>query len=442
MATSFKMSKRFILTFITSFALVLCITAMIINGMCQLERASMERIILNQGNKLTSVLSKLLYRAHALAALVVQHNGAVENFEKVASILMDDPAILNVILAPNGIVTKIYPLKGNEAAVGLDYFSEGAGNREAIAARDKKTIVMGGPFPLVQGGEALVGRMPVYLNHEDGTPYFWGLVSVTLRFPQALADAELDKLADLGLAYELWRISPDTGVEQRIVAANYDYNKNAPYVEMPLRILNADWVFRLAPILLWYQYTETWFCVAMGFIFSLLLAFLVQQNSDLQSIKLQLENLSRQDGLTGILNRRGLLALLRETVDSGKDFLLFFIDLDGFKAINDQFGHAAGDFALRTFAQTAQRRLTLPHAFGRMGGDEFMLVVYGTKNEAPSKAILAELAAELHTNTFKGQTMPIAFSMGMVAFPGDSNNLDDLLALADTRMYADKRKMS
>lgn len=433
-------SKKFVITFVLAFFCVIAVTSLIINSMSQLERGTMERIILGQSNKLSNVLFKLLYKAQALSALVVQYNGQVESFDKVAAILTDDPAIMNVILAPEGIVTSVYPLKGNEAVLGLNYFSEGAGNCEAIEARDKGIMVMGGPFDLVQGGQALVGRLPVYLESGEGESKFWGIVSVTLRFPQALDGAELNKLVDMGLAYELWRISPETGQPQRIASADYDYSKDAPYVEMPLRILNAEWFFRLSPILLWYQYPETWACVALGLLCSLLVAFLVQQNSDLHGIRQQLENLAVQDALTGILNRRGLLAALSDTMVNCQDFILYFIDLDGFKRINDEYGHDTGDTALRTFVQSVQMHIDVPHIFGRMGGDEFMLLVPDTRHRGHMERVLADLAEELQQNTLKGRVIPIVFSFGTVSCPDDGDTLDALLAQADERMYRNKRR--
>ena len=307
MFKSSGISKRAAVTFVT--LLILCGLAVyfLVERKYQIEYIKMERVILNQSNKLTAVLTKLFYKTQALSALVIQHNGKVENFEKVASTLVDDPAILNVLVAPGGVVSDVYPRKGNEAVLGLNFFARGAGNQEAVEARDAGQLILGGPFPLVQGGQALVGRLPVYMDDGKGGKLFWGLVSVTLKFPQALNGAELDKLAELGLAYEIWRISPDTNKKQIIARSDYAYNKDAPYLEMPLDILNAHWFFRLSPVKLWYQYPESWLYISLGVLVSFLLAALAQHNHDLRRIRGQLENMAYQDALTGLLNRRGLL---------------------------------------------------------------------------------------------------------------------------------------
>ena len=125
-------SRRAAATFII--LLILCSLAvyLLVERKYQFEYIKMERIILNQSNRLTNVLTRLLYKTQALSALVVQHNGKVENFEKVAATLLDDPAILNVLAAPGGVVRAVYPVEGNEAVLGLNFFEKGAGNQEAV----------------------------------------------------------------------------------------------------------------------------------------------------------------------------------------------------------------------------------------------------------------------------------------------------------------------
>ena len=119
----------------------------------QIEHGKMEMIILNQSNKITNVLSKLLYKTQALASLIIQNNGEIVNFEKTALAMVDDPAILNVLLAPNGIVSDVYPKAGNEAVLGLNFFSKGAGNKEAIQAKKTGDMVLEDRFPLCRAAK-------------------------------------------------------------------------------------------------------------------------------------------------------------------------------------------------------------------------------------------------------------------------------------------------
>ena len=440
MFKSSGISKRAAVTFVT--LLILCGLAVyfLVERKYQIEYIKMERVILNQSNKLTSVLTKLCYKTQALSALVIQHNGKVENFEKVASTLVDDPAILNVLVAPGGVVSDVYPRKGNEAVLGLNFFAQGAGNQEAVEARDAGQLILGGPFPLVQGGQALVGRLPVYMDDGKGGKLFWGLVSVTLKFPQALNGAELDKLAELGLAYEIWRISPDTNKKQIIARSDYAYNKDAPYLEMPLDILNAHWFFRLSPVKLWYQYPESWLYISLGVLVSFLLAALAQHNHDLRRIRGQLENMAYQDALTGLLNRRGLFEKLAELIKGNGGFCLYYLDLNEFKLFNDTYGHNVGDRVLQVFAEEVQNHMGFRHIFARVGGDEFIIIAQGSEPEEKTEKFLGDIRAALRSRAVvDGDDIRISFSVGKAVYPRDGKDVDALIAHADGGMYKEKR---
>ena len=440
MFKSSGISKRAAVTFVT--LLILCGLAVyfLVERKYQIEYIKMERVILNQSNKLTAVLTKLFYKTQVLSALVIQHSGKVENFEKVASTLVDDPAILNVLVAPGGVVSDVYPRKGNEAVLGLNFFARGAGNQEAVEARDAGQLILGGPFPLVQGGQALVGRLPVYMDDGKGGKLFWGLVSVTLKFPQALNGAELDKLAELGLAYELWRISPDTNQKQIIARSDYAYNKDAPYLEMPLDILNAHWFFRLSPVKLWYQYPESWLYISLGVLVSFLLATLAQHNHDLRRIRGQLESMAYQDTLTGLLNRRGLFEKLAELIKGSGSFCLYYLDLNEFKFFNDTYGHNVGDRVLQVFTEEVQSHMNFRHVFARVGGDEFIIIVQGPECEEKTEKFFSDIRAALRSRAVvDGDDIRISFSVGKAVYPRDGKNVDALIAHADGGMYKEKR---
>lgn len=405
-----------------------------------MESIQMEHLALTKTNKITNVISKLLYKTQALSALVIQNNGEIEDFDRVASTIIDDPSIRNVIIAPNGIVSHIYPLEGNEKAIGLNYFSEGAGNKEAIYARDSEQLVLGGPFDLIQGGQAMVGRLPVYLGEKKEEKQFWGLVSVTLNYPQALEGAELEQLKNQGFAYEIWRISPDTNEKQIIASSNYSYNKNAQYIELPISIFNAEWYFRLSPIKSWYQYPETWIFSIIGFLISLLIAFLVLHNHDLKQMKLELEELTSCDPLTGALNRRGIFHQLDEMILKKEPFILCYLDLNRFKYINDTFGHNTGDKILQEFASLVKQHITAKHLLARIGGDEFILVFKNTNQTEEVTKFLDQIHSDLKQMKINHHHIPITFSAGKAVYPENGDTIDDLIGFADQVMYENKSK--
>lgn len=433
---------KFAVVFLISFVICIFVTIAYIQNKCQLEYIQMEHVALTKANKVNNVISKLLYRTQTLSALVIQKNGDVKNFEEVAATIIDDPAIRNVIIAPDGIVSDVYPFAGNEKVIGLDYFSDAAGNKEAIAAKQLEQLVLGGPFDLVQGGQALVGRLPVYLDENEDKKQFWGIVSVTLNYPQALEGAELEELKEQGFAYEIWRISPDSNERQIIANSNYTYNKNANYVELPMSFFNAEWYFRLSPIRNWYQYPETWIYSIVGFFISILIGFLVMHNYDLNQMKSDLEELTVKDTLTGILNRRGAFhALEGLTCVPDKKFVLCYMDLNKFKMINDNFGHNIGDQVLRYFTTTFEQHINKNHIFARMGGDEFILIFKDTDSETEIDLFFNHIYKEFEKKLVlnKKQSIYITFSIGKAIYPKDGNSIDELIAAADSAMYQQKQ---
>lgn len=420
-------------------SLIFCgvvICSLVANNLEQ-EAIKMERISFTQSNKLTTVLNKLLYKTQAISALMIQKNGMIDGFEKIAATLVDDPAILNVLLAPDGVVSSVYPLEGNEAVLGLNFFEKGAGNKEAVAARNSGQLVLGGPFPLVQGGQALVGRLPVYVHGQ-----FWGLVSVTLKFPQALDGAELERLVEQNLAYSLWRISPDSGEKQVIAQSPQGPGNHSRYMETPLRILNATWFLRISPIRAWYQYPESWLYICLGILYSFLLASLVQHNADLRDIHQQLNVIASHDALTGILNRRGLFNSLATLLRKGdRPFSLYYMDLNKFKVFNDVYGHNKGDQVLQIFTDEVRRCIKMPHIFARIGGDEFVAIIPGVECDDNVAKFFEDLRAALQSRKIvDDDSVRISFSLGKAAYPRDGKNIDALIAHADGEMYAEKRK--
>lgn len=440
----FQYPKRIIL-FITAFLLSLCvcfsITAMYIHNKSSMEYAQMEQVVLVSANKINNVITKLLYKTQVLAALAVQNDGDINEFDQVAATISDDPAIKNVLIAPNGIVSNVYPLEGNEEVIGFNFFESGNGNPEAIEARDSGTLVLGGPFDLVQGEQALVGRLPVYTKDSYGNKSFWGLVSVTLHYPQALDGAGLDQLQNQGFAYEIWRISPDTNERQVIANSNYSYDHNALYVEKNITILNATWQFRISPIKSWKQYPETWILGTLGLLASGLIAFFSLNTYNLKVMKMELEILTYVDPLTEILNRRGILSALTKLVNEPDcKFVLCYIDLNKFKSFNDEFGHNTGDKILKQFTKTFTKHTNKKHLFARIGGDEFILVFKDTDSETKTQTFFDVVKHELDhvyvDDYIKG--IPITFSVGKAIYPSQCQDVDSLIHCADSDMYQNK----
>jgi diguanylate cyclase (GGDEF)-like protein len=150
------------------------------------------------------------------------------------------------------------------------------------------------------------------------------------------------------------------------------------------------------------------------------------------------------DPLTDILNRRGLdrelVRSLAHVKRYGASAALVYVDLDGFKRVNDRYGHAAGDTALKAVAMVLARHIRESDVVARVGGDEFVLLLWNcTEADAHAKAQAIEAAIARMTPTHAGAALQVGASCGVAPLlPLDRP--EDLLDRADRAMYA--RKMA
>ena len=157
----------------------------------------------------------------------------------------------------------------------------------------------------------------------------------------------------------------------------------------------------------------------------------------------ELEALSNSDELTGLHNRRGMMEAIGRALSSAQRHKetggLAYIDLDGFKAINDRFGHEAGDTVLRAAAQAIRTQIRTTDTAARLGGDEFAILF--AKGDPSALRAKAERVRIILMNTcvdLGGSKVTIRASLGFAQYkPGMTR--ERLVDSADSAMYADKR---
>jgi diguanylate cyclase (GGDEF)-like protein len=152
------------------------------------------------------------------------------------------------------------------------------------------------------------------------------------------------------------------------------------------------------------------------------------------------EQLSSLDPLTGLKNRRSFESELAANISSAKHFSLILIDLDGFKDINDHFGHLAGDEVLKHFGARLQRQFPSADLVARWGGDEFAVIITSGLRDAESRVHRIRRAAlgEYQVSIAKqAVTVAVDASIGVVEWDGKEDG-PEMLARADRQMYASK----
>ena len=152
------------------------------------------------------------------------------------------------------------------------------------------------------------------------------------------------------------------------------------------------------------------------------------------------------DSLTGLANRRQLRDNLDRAIDlgrrTGEPVAVLLIDLDGFKAINDELGHAAGDAVLVHFASVLGRQVRGSDTAARLGGDEFAVVLTGMTGVDAGHLAQRVLDAAREPVTVAGRTLPIRASIGVAVSDPAGTEARDLLHRADVAMYRAKRQQT
>ena len=155
----------------------------------------------------------------------------------------------------------------------------------------------------------------------------------------------------------------------------------------------------------------------------------------------KLEQLSNSDPLTGLLNRRGFFLVTQNELEQARRFkhpvTVIYLDIDNFKALNDQFGHDFGDTVLKTFGRFIQLQLRASDSIGRLGGDEFALLLPKT-DETGAHTLVSRLEQNLQ-NELTLQGWQITFSIGVMTWLEAPQSVEQLLEKADGLMYQVKR---
>ncbi len=278
-----------------SFLLSLLIGGMLVwNAEQQREQQARERVADMAGDHAQALqrnIERALSATYALAALVRQGNGRVPEFEETArQMLPYYPGAASLQLAPDGIVSQIVPLEGNEKAIGHNLLQDPVRNKEAFLARVSGRLTLAGPFTLIQGGLGAVGRLPVFLG--EGRKVFWGFATVLIRFPEVLDEAHLGQLSAQGYVYELWRPHPDSG-ERQVIARSGPELLVEP-VEQALELPNGKWYLSVAPLKGWGDPARVTLGASLALLFSLLLAYVAKLVFELRFYKSDLEGLVAQ----------------------------------------------------------------------------------------------------------------------------------------------------
>jgi signal transduction histidine kinase/CheY-like chemotaxis protein len=192
-------------------------------------------------------VSRSLSATYSLAALV-HHDPQLRDFERLAGELLPlHGAVSSLQLAPDAVIQRIYPLPGNEPALGHDLLNDPDRRLQAKEAVASRRLTVAGPFELKQGGLGLVGRLAVFLPAPGapGGERFWGLVTAVIRVPALLEEARLRRLDEAGYHHRLTRLDPEHDV--RVCFDGCEVPLAPDPVSFDISVPNGAWTLSVAP---------------------------------------------------------------------------------------------------------------------------------------------------------------------------------------------------
>ena len=329
-------------------------------------------------------------------------------------------------------IAYVYPVKGNEKLIGLDYRSVPGQWPSVRRTISGGTPVLLGPIPLVQGGSGLVYRVPVLHGGK-----YWGFISAVIDADSLIADAFQDVVPDnVELAV---RGRDARGMRGGVFWGDPELFGRSGVELVEIDVPGGKWVIGMHALSsglnerVWPLRVLVW----------VLAAFIGWGTYSLLAQRARLARLAMFDTLTGLPNRSLIEDRMNRAISTQRRnpatiSALLFVDLDGFKRVNDRYGHRAGDAVLQGVAERASHAVRNVDSVGRWGGDELVVVLESTDRQKIPELIARVRHAVEAPLDYAGQSLKVGASIGSAIVPDDAESAGDLIRLADRRMYEDK----
>lgn len=350
--------------------------------------------------------------------------------------------IRHIAIGRNYRLEMIHPLEGNEDAIGFDYRSTSEQLATFRAAMSSGEITLNGPVELVQGGTALIARVPVF-NHEHSATV---IISQVIEHERLFNDAGLNNHPDLQISL---RGLDGTGASGPLIMGDANIWQQDP-IQLDVNLPTGNWALAAEPhsgswlnnnyFYLWIGLAGT---IVAIFISGLVAVTLTNQQRLRQAFQIITQQ-ARFDSLTNLPNRHYFQELLGDYIAScerrEERFALLFIDLDHFKEVNDALGHAAGDELLMIISHRLKGALRANDIIARLGGDEFIVVLKNITEPVHAQMQAQKLLKHIQEPvSLQHREVIVNASIGIAIYPHDGKSVDELLRSSDLAMYNAKR---
>lgn len=430
----YDFSKKILILFLVEMCIGCFFLKVFINKVQQKDLSvQKEKCELNARTYANQIMHQLqvgMAITESLEQIIISEDGQCDKFYEVADNLFSD-SIESIQIAPEGVVTNIYPEEDNQAGK-IDLLHDEARKKYTQYAVDNDIAVLQGPFSLKQGGSGIVIRNPVFLE-KNGQKKFWGFTIVIIRVPEIFFES-VEPLQAFGYAYSLKKTVSPWGTDYVYVYGSSDTLKDP--VSATFEFQGDTWKLDVAPAGGWKNTDLLFKLWCSGVPFAILLSLLGVTIYILHAKKVMLSRLSQTDKLTNIYNRSGFDKQVDTFIKKNKNstFVVAELDIDNFKFINDMYGHLSGDTALQNLSKCMKNIFSSEVIIGRNGGDEFCLLL-PHETCASVKETLEKFVMEPKYFMYKEEPHPFTISLGYAEYPTHATTRQELMRCADGALY-------
>ncbi|MDB6141884.1 MAG: signal transduction protein [Pseudomonas sp.] len=434
-------TKASALVFLLFLSLGAFITAELNATASEAESARTNQIASSYANSIEKVLQHALSSTNTLAVMVQEGKGNVPDFNQLVRYMLPMyKGAFALSLAPQGVIRQIEPAAPNILVKDHDLL-EGEDRAKIIKNIREGELKFQGPFKLIQGPQGAIGMLPVFLKGSSGEKHFWGYTVVTLKFPDAFYDAALPSLERQGYAFRLSGVNPATHQDELIQSSIAPLDTTV--IKIPVTVYGSQLELKVSKLSDGQNSGRLLFEVFLVVLAATLMAWLAYSMATVAQQRKKLHQLAMYDPLTHLPNRRLLGIKLDDILVTAQknscEVVVCYLDLDGFKAVNDSLGHAAGDQLLKIISERLQSCLRGEDIIARIGGDEFVVVLTDIKAKKDTSIIDRLIHVVSQPLTISGEQVNVSASIGAALYPTHGLEVDKLLLAADQAMYLAKK---
>lgn len=220
-------------------------------------------------SRVESQLNKYLAESDLMKQMIKSgHMPDDTEFAELSGYMQDDQNVIKAHeLAKGGTVSQVYPLEGNEEAIGLNMLENPERKVEANLAKESGQYTIAGPFELVQGGTGALLFEPIYRQNDNHELDFWGFSILVVDWEKFMEEVELDKLSEAGYHYKIWKKSITDGEEITIAQGKSPESKDT--LKVSCAVPNDTWYFEIVPEAGWVSSSQKEFGILISFLLAL-----------------------------------------------------------------------------------------------------------------------------------------------------------------------------